>query len=151
MPVRGAKPKPEGQKVGRAKVVQPFKEVENKPYDGPRMPLPEGVYFHPIVVSWYESVSTMPHCALWDDSDWQYLIATALVYADLVDRMVQKQPFTALATELRYREKQMGTTWDARRDLRIKYVDQARGQEDRGPEIHPVTKMSDYRELYGEK
>ena len=30
---------------------------------------------------------------------------------------------TALATELRYRERVMGTTWDARRSMRVRYVE----------------------------
>lgn len=62
----------------------------------------------------------MPHCVLWEKSDWQFAKDTAIIAAafhagDLVR-----------AQELRQREKIMGTTADARRDLRIRYVEPAR-------------------------
>ena len=69
------------------------------------------------VLRWWQAVSTMPHCVLWDDSDWQFAMDTAHVA-----KAFYKGNLKA-ATELRQREKVMGTTVDARRDLRIRYVE----------------------------
>ena len=78
----------------------------------------------------------MPQCRLWAASDWQFAITTALV-ADMAYR-----DSNAAATELRNRERVLGTTMEYRRDLRIRYVD--------GPAEQPapeVTALDDYRNL----
>ena len=59
----------------------------------------------------------MPHCVLWSPSDWAFTLDTALVHAQAVTGVI-----SAMA-ELRQREKIIGTTVDARRDLRIRYID----------------------------
>lgn len=59
----------------------------------------------------------MPHCCLWDEADWQFAFDTALLAAAFHRGELRR------ATELRQRERIMGTTVDARRDLRIRYVD----------------------------
>jgi hypothetical protein len=64
---------------------------------------------------WWEAVSTMPHCRLWTKSDWAFALDTAMVHASSVYGSV------TAASELRQREKILGTTLDARRDLRIRY------------------------------
>ena len=61
----------------------------------------------------------MPHCILWSASDWQFALDTAAVAAPF---HAGEDLRPALATELRNREKLLGTTWDMRRDLRIRYV-----------------------------
>jgi hypothetical protein len=48
-----------------------------------------------------------------------------------------------LATEIRNREKLLGTTADFRRDLRIRYVPAEAAAEDRVK----VTRLDDYRDL----
>ena len=58
----------------------------------------------------------MPHCALWGEEDWAFAIDTAYISAAFHAGDIKA------ATELRQREKVMGTTLDARRDLRIRYV-----------------------------
>jgi hypothetical protein len=86
---------------------------------------------------WWRAVSRLPHCVLWTDGDWQFAMDTASLVA----------AFHAgnhrLAQEIRTRERIMGTTADARRDLRIRYVppvDAADPLADRS-----VTAMADYR------
>lgn len=142
MPVVGRKPKADGQKRNRVKPVHDWFEVVDVPYDGPRPDLPSrrslvtrsGTVqrgFLAMTKAWWETVSTMPHCVLWSSADWQFALTTAVV-ADDVFRGSSKA-----AAELRQREKIMGTTFDARRDLRIRYVDpvedderQEEGEED---------------------
>ncbi|HVM13619.1 MAG TPA: hypothetical protein VM287_04735 [Egibacteraceae bacterium] len=77
----------------------------------------------------------MPHCRLWRDSDWQFALDTALIAAEF------HMGDTRTATELRNREKVLGTTVDFRRDLRIRYV-----EPDEGPTAE-VTRLDDYRDL----
>jgi hypothetical protein len=52
-------------------------------------------------------------------------------------------PTNALATEIRNRERVLGTTADFRRDLRIRYVD----AKPAAPTGENVTSMDDYRDL----
>lgn len=86
---------------------------------------------------WWETVSHMPHCVLWTDADWRFAIDSALVAATLHCGDVRA------AAELRQREKIMGTTGDARRDLRIRYVDAVADNADSAT----VTAMDTYRRI----
>jgi hypothetical protein len=87
---------------------------------------------------WWDAVSTMPHCSLWSQSDWAFALDTAMVHASSVYGSV-----TASA-ELRQREKIIGTTLDARRDLRIRYV-QPEDQSSEQTTPTEVAQLSDRR------
>lgn len=140
-------PKPTGKAVtqGRAKVETT--DVLNVPYDGPKPELPTerktmlkngDIIIVPIgddTVAWWERISIMPHCVLWSESDWQFALDTAKVHS-----AAQNGSMPAI-TELRQREKILGTTWEARRDLRINYVD----PEAEKPELSPVATLDDRR------
>lgn len=80
----------------------------------------------------------MPHCSLWSDSDWEFAFDTAALKA-----MFHMTPTNVLATEVRNREKVLGTTADYRRDLRIRYV--AVKAENETPA--DVVTLDDYRDL----
>jgi hypothetical protein len=71
---------------------------------------------------WWRAISSMPHCILWIDADWAFALDTAMVHASSVYGSV------TAAAELRQRERILGSTLDARRDLRLKYVDDS-GEE----------------------
>lgn len=145
----GRKPKASGQTRHRNKATHEWIEVVNVPFDGKPPVRPPGkrrtllgdggvveLALHPLTRQWWRRISTMPHCRLWTASDWQFAVETALV----ADALFYGR--TTAATELRQREKVLGTTVDARRDLRIKYVDppepEAAGE---------VTRLDDYRDL----
>lgn len=88
---------------------------------------------------WYRAISHLPHCALWTEAEWQFAHDTACLVA------AYHAGNHRLAQEIRTRERMMGTTADARRDMRIRYV-----EADAEPEIDPaatpaVTAMADYR------
>ena len=146
MPVVGRPPKPQGQAVNRNKATHDWIEVEDIPYAGARPELPpsrtiitqfgpESIPLQSLTRSWWESVSTMPHCKLWTPSDWAFALATALVAdAAFVGG-------AGAATELRNREKVMGTTVDYRRSLRIRYV------EPKTVKLVEVSQIDDYRDL----
>lgn len=134
--------------VHRNKPRVDWTEVVNVPYEGARPELPEtrevinkagDVSVYPIPDStkeWWESVTRMPHCVLWSPSDWAFCSDTALVHAQAVTGVI-----SAMA-ELRQREKILGTTFDARRDLRIRYVD----PEDEPSQLAPVDSLDDRRQ-----
>jgi len=131
MPVSGPAPKNEGQKRRRNAPTHEWLDVPNKPYRG-KVPVslprkrtimlafgPEKFDLEPMTKEWWKSIRSMPHCALWTESDWQFALATAIVADDAFRGKSGAQ------AELRQREKIMGTTIDARRALRIRYIDQA--------------------------
>ena len=149
MPVAGRKPKDPAERRNRMPAAHDWTEVESTPYDGevPRLPIryvttQDGetlrVAWPAATKRWWQVVSRMPHCRLWTESDWQFALDTAEVHA----RFMSGSP----ATELRTREKVLGTTADARRDLRIRYVDPKSTVESSPGE---VVVLDDYRDLYG--
>lgn len=138
--VTGRKPKPKGQAVNRNQPVHDWTEVANVPFrGGPKLPprRANGRLWPPQARDVWKAWSTMPHCALWTKADWQF----ALVTIELVALVYDGE--TRWATELRNRERVLGTTMDFRRDLRIRYVDApAKGSgSDAG-----VTNLADYRD-----
>lgn len=161
MAVAGRKPK-DGPKRNRMPAVHEWTTVVDQRYDGPRPELPEARRvewtdrelgrqcemqpLQPMTRVWWQRITGMPHCVLWDDGDWQYAVTTALI-ADAVFAGDVR-----LAGELRQRERVLGTTLDARRDLRIRYVpaeDDDRDQDEQQPaaggEGRPVTRLADRR------
>jgi hypothetical protein len=135
MPAAGRKPN-EGQPVRhRHKPTHEWTEVEAVPFEGaPKLPKPDpGRSWPSATVRWWKAISRMPHCVLWDESDWIFALNTALVAAAFHGGDIKA------ATELRQREKVMGTTVDSRRDLRIRYIEPAADKAEDIPNI------ADYR------
>lgn len=85
---------------------------------------------------WWTAVSRLPHCVAWTDADWQFARDTAHIVAAFHAGNL------SVAQEIRRRERIMGTTADARRDLRIRYVDPLEPEVTTNPS---VTAMADYR------
>jgi len=140
MAVRGTKPKPEGQARNRNKPVHDWTEVVDTPHTGgPKLPKaqPDGRPWPLWTKRWWDVLVKMPHCSLWSSSDWEFAFDTAVLKAKFHTDVT-----TALATEIRNREKVLGTTADFRRDLRIRYVE-AQAAKTTGN----VTSMDDYRDL----
>lgn len=120
MPATGRKPN-EGKPIRhRVKPTHEWSEVPDVPFAGesPKLPAtPPGDPSWPTGTRrWWKSITQMPHCILWSEADWQFALDTALVAAEF------HRGDMKAATELRQREKVMGTTVDFRRDLRIRYV-----------------------------
>ncbi len=67
---------------------------------------------------WYGAISRMPHAALWSSADWEFVFSVAEAHA----RFIEGWKGCATGAELRIKEKAIGLTHDARRDLRIRYV-----------------------------
>lgn len=131
MPATGRKPN-EGMAVRhRVPPTHEWREVEYVRFtDAP--PLPGK--WPAATKRWWAAVSTMPHCCLWTEEDWQFAFDTAVVHATFSRGNIKA------ATELRNREKVLGTTMDFRRDLRIRYVDPKVNEEPAS-----VTKLQDYK------
>jgi hypothetical protein len=145
MALPGAKPS-NRPVVHRVKPAHDWQEFPNIAYDGPRPELPlsrtvlkdgEPVEY-PLeqrTRDWWNAISRMPHCVAWQDSDWAFAVDTAMVHAVAVHGVI------GAVAELRMREKVMGTTMDARRDLRVRYVE----PEDEKPELVVVANIDDRR------
>lgn len=128
MGMAGRKPS-ERPVVHRVKPTVDWTDVINEPYSGdvPELPLTRTIVDkngEPIEIPvenrtrfWWNALTKMPHCVLWQDSDWAFALDTAMVHA-----AASHGQMTAMA-ELRMREKVLGTTVDSRRDLRIRYVE----------------------------
>ena len=138
MPPSGSRPKPAGQAVTRHQKTQDWVDVPDKPNRARPLPArrrerkawPKGIEER------WRSWSQMPHTRLWKDSDWQFAADTLEVAALALER-----GSAILLAELRNREKTMGTTWDARRALRLNYVEPGKT----APAV--VTSLDDYRAL----
>jgi hypothetical protein len=153
--IPGAKPKEDRSQIRHR--VPPaqgteWQNVENVPFDGPALgdrpaalrEVPDGVdvtTWPQATLDWWEDVRTMPHAILWTRADWAVARSAAEAHA----RFVEGWRGCASGAELRAREKQLGMYADARRDLRIRYVE---------PKIKPTTelpadvaKLDDYRGL----
>lgn len=144
MAVAGRKPKENSQVRHRVPPRHEWTEVEDRRYTGPRPSLPRRRGgWPPSTKRWWDTIRHMPHCVLWEKSDWQFALDTAEVHARWVESGKG-------ATELRIRESRMGTTVDARRDLRIRYVEQQSKATDTAPATdkeQKVVQMNDYRDL----
>jgi hypothetical protein len=140
--MRGAKRKPEGQAVTRHKPAVEWTSVPDVPFSGPKLPTrrSDGRPWPTWTKRWWKAISSMPHAALFSEADWEYAFATAAIAA--IFHEAGPREIVSAAAELRQREKVLGTTVDARRDLRIRYVDPA-------PVEQPdeVIRIDAYREL----
>jgi hypothetical protein len=118
-------PPGKGIKHGRTPVTTDWTDVVDKPYTGksPDLPkLPRNGKWAPVVEDWWSKVRRMPHCALWTDTDWLFGLETAFMKAAFWKDMSAGELKSTMATEIRRREDQMGTTREALRKLRIRYV-----------------------------
>lgn len=148
MPAPGKKPN-EGQPTKYApRAAVDWIEVPDVPYTGPKPEIPVSRQVmtprgesetHPIsalTVQWWNVISSMPQCAIWSPADWQFAVDTVLVHAEAMNGRSN-----AMA-ELRQRERIMGTTIDARRDIRIRYVP----VQDEAPKLAAVASIAKRRE-----
>lgn len=146
MPVTGRKPKDNPR--NHVPPVHDWTEVRDVPFaGGPKLPRlrPDGKPWPKRTKAWWLAVSTMPHCVLWRDSDWSFALDVAQLAAAFHEGDMARGP------ELRQREALLGTTLDARRDLRIRYLPVVARAEPptEEQEAAPVAKLDDYRDVYG--
>lgn len=159
MAVAGRKPQEDRDQVRhRVPPRHDWTDVEDVPFtERPPVTLPtslrariteEGdiikVPVHAMTKAWWKRIKAMPHCVLWRESDWQFALETAVVADALF------YGTTGAATELRQREKILGTTIDSRRDLRIRYVEPKAEEEDQAETAGggaTVANINDYRGL----
>jgi hypothetical protein len=120
-------PPAKGIKHGRTASAD-WTDVDNVPYDGPAPELPKTCgrkRWHEQVTAWWVEIRRMPHCRLWTETDWRFALETAYMKQQFWLELADGDMKSTTATELRRREDQMGTTGEARRRLRIRYVDPA--------------------------
>lgn len=148
MPLSGAKPKPGA--VTRHPLTHDWVEVEDVPFEG-GPDLPESMAasvsldksgpamrlaWHPRTRDKWDTWRTMPHCKLWGLAEWDFAL-DAIEIAGLFHYTGEQK----YATELRNREKVLGTTLDYRRSLRIRYTEPKTNE---GGHTAGVTNIADY-------
>ena len=158
MAIAGAKPKEDRSQIRHRNpqaAGTEWREVPDVPFNGPALgerarsaeyadDKPGAgmcVDWPPATLRWWEAVRTMPHAKLWNRSEWEAARAAAETHA----RFVEGWKGCATGAELRQREKQLGMTHDARRDLRIRYV----APPDAAPTGNDATvvQLDDFRDL----
>lgn len=156
MALPGAKPKEDRSQVRHRHVVAGWTEVDDVPFkDGPPL-LPRAASNDSVTWAeagvvpgedwpeasklWWRVVSRMPHAKLWTASDWAFAAMTAEIHARTCEGW---KGYTG--PELRQREKLLGVYADARRDLRIRYVE-PKGDQPAETDAN-VVQMSEYRAL----
>lgn len=140
MAVSGAKPKPPGEAIPRGqRPVFEWTEVEDIPFTGgpdlPTLRYNDEKWPSRCRAKW-RAWRRMPHAKLWTEADWDFAYDTIEVAARFY-----KGAGVTTAMELRQRENLMGTTMDARRDLRIRYIDP------KPPKLAAVVNADDFRDL----
>jgi len=141
MPARGAKPKPPGQAVTRHAGLD-WTEVPDVPFTGGPQLRPNrrnGKPWPEAAKRKWAAWSTMPHAATWTEADWEFAFDSIEIAAAMMGGFDQ-EPVVQYASELRNREKVMGTTADYRRDIRVRYTDPPSGTA-------KVVGLDDYRNL----
>lgn len=150
----GRKPKEDRSQVRHRIAVLDFDDIPNVPFDGPRLPTRwrtvDGAEVRAAwpkaTLRWWEKIRRMPHAKRWTDTDWEHAFMTAELHARISEGR-------GSFVELRSRERRMGTTEDARRDMRIRYVEPsaATKREDEQP-VKPSSNVIpfDAASLYGE-
>jgi hypothetical protein len=121
MAPRGMRPKPQGEARFRGQQMHGWIDVVSTQFvGGPDLPARRrgGGSWPEWIRERWEVWRSMPHARLWFDADWQYAIDTV----ELAAIAFHEEAKVGLLAELRFREKQMGTTWSARQDMRIRYV-----------------------------
>lgn len=122
MALRG--PAAKANKHGRTPTAD-WTDVPDVAYTGPSPELPKlpgRRKWNDLVFAWWEQVRTMPHCANWQPGDWMFALETALMKQIFWTDYSEGDMKTSSATEIRRREDQIGTTAEARRKLRIRYI-----------------------------
>lgn len=114
---------PKDRRLGRTPLAE-WTEVDDVQQPPRKLPSMHGVKWRAPVLRWWATISSMPHTVLWTDSDWLFAEDTALMKQQWLTLMLAKNPVvqSTLAAEIRRREDQMGTTVEARRKLRVRYV-----------------------------
>lgn len=133
MAVTGRKPKPAGQAVNRSAPTHDWVDVVEVPFDGESPDLPEDVAWSGFTRRWWDVVRRLPHAVLWRPGDWLSAVECAFVV---------EAHWEDPTSEMRLREKALGLTAEALRDLRIRYVPATSAGSSEN-----VTKIDDYRDL----
>ena len=82
-------------------------------------PLPKDITWHPRTKAWWQSFRTSPLAQGFTESDWDFLLDTALLHTAMWEGA------TNLAAEIRLRVSAFGSTPEARLRLKLKITDDA--------------------------
>lgn len=140
MPLPGPNPRDKSEKRFRGAPTHDWIEVENLPFeDGPELPefRSDGRQWSARIKAKWDAWRRLPHAKLWGPAEWDFALDTIEIAA-----LLHEKGSPNLATELRNREKVLGTTLDYLRAIRVRYVEPKGNDAPAG-----VTNIADYREL----
>lgn len=100
--------------------------------------LPTGRPWHPATVQWWEMWRRSPMAMVWIDSDWSFLIETAVLHDQYFSR-----PSHLVAAELRQRGAKMGITYEDRARLKMQILDDKSDSDN--AKLAEVTAIHGYR------
>lgn len=113
---RGPAPKPASKRARRNADPTPATVLQFVKGEAPD--LPEGVDWNPQTVSWWETWKSSPQAESFTDTDWSFLLDTALMH----HAMWSKGQWT-LAAEVRLRVAKFGATPEDKARLRMVFAD----------------------------
>ncbi len=116
-------------------------DVPDVAFTGPSPDLPRLTRrrkWHAMVEQWWAQVREMPHCALWRPVDWTFALETAHMKNAYWELVEAGEATTTAAVEIRRREDQMGTTLEALRKLRIRYIPIDEGRDVESEDDLPI-------------
>jgi hypothetical protein len=113
---RGPAPKPAGRRARTNKDPVPQTVLRFEPAQAPD--LPDDVDWHPRTVAWWEMWRRSPQAESFTESDWSFLLDTALMHT----AMWARGQWT-LAAEVRLRVAKFGATPEDRARLRMVFAE----------------------------
>jgi hypothetical protein len=113
---RGPAPKPASRRARTNKDPVPQTVLRFEPADAPD--LPKDIEWHPRTVAWWQMWQRSPQAELFTESDWSFLLDTALMHS----AMWARSQWT-LAAEVRLRVAKFGATPEDRARLRMVFAD----------------------------
>jgi len=122
VPYNGQVPKPEGERQRRNRPAYDGIQIESddiiRGFELPDL----GFEWHERTIVWWETWRSAPQSKLMTETDWQFLIETALLHHRLftMSQRMSAGQLMQVASELRQREGQLGATWSDRAKMRIK-------------------------------
>lgn len=120
MSYNGQRPKPDDQRIRRNKPVYDKMPLQ---WDGiTRGPtLPTSYKWSPQTKKWWKALRNSPQAAVCIESDWWFLIDTALLYDKMWKNAetISAAELKSLSSEFRIRMSAYATTWDDRLKMRV--------------------------------
>lgn len=148
MSINGPAPKDPSERIRRN---LPTFDTDTVEWDGVlRGPtLPKDTDWTEATKKWWLTWRKSPQSMVMVDTDWQFMLTTAMIHNKLHKGELSNTAFAQLSAELRQREVQFGATYEARKKLRLDVI--TPDGQNKGELDDPVAAVQqvDYRKRLG--